>query len=293
MATHFPSPPSSRSPSPYSRSRPVSPSFQSKSQPRDHDDCNPLSERLDALLSSYLELLDTYTTLREQLSKEFSSGFLALAQANRNSTLGPGRRYGEEGYDERMKALRVVRLGSAQADWEAEVESEPRHQHEHATQTRPEAGGESIVEEKAEEDEEKKSSFLEGGEGDEPETRVKSTHTKESSDSGVSSQDDPTHKPSHHHSASNDSTYTFTTFTTTTPSPSSLSSETPAPKDPLKWYGILTPPPLRQCQSLFQSSMTTTIAALLTTTSRLDSLEAEIWDVRRRLGLLDEYEPQG
>ncbi|KIW67215.1 hypothetical protein, variant [Phialophora macrospora] len=69
-----------------------------------------LSSRLDALLIEYLSLLDAYITLRARLGKDFSSGFFALAQANRhaNSTLGAGRRYGEEGYDDRMKARRVV-----------------------------------------------------------------------------------------------------------------------------------------------------------------------------------------
>src|SRR2546429_5856786 len=62
-------------------------------------------ERLDSLLEAYLELLDEYTSLRTQLSKQFSEGFFALARANHTSNnLGSGRRYGEEGYDERMKA---------------------------------------------------------------------------------------------------------------------------------------------------------------------------------------------
>src|SRR5436305_5836411 len=66
-------------------------------------------ERLDNLLETYLELLDEYTTLRTQLSKQLSDGFFSLASANHTSpTLGSGRRYGEEGYDERMKAHRRI-----------------------------------------------------------------------------------------------------------------------------------------------------------------------------------------
>ena len=66
-------------------------------------------ERLDSLLEAYLELLDEYTTLRTQLSKQFSEGFFALARANHTSNnLGSGRRYGEEDYDERMKAQRRI-----------------------------------------------------------------------------------------------------------------------------------------------------------------------------------------
>src|ERR1700728_4011474 len=49
------------------------------------------------------------STLRTQLSKQFSDGFFSLARANHASpTLGSGRRYGEEGYDKRMKAQRRI-----------------------------------------------------------------------------------------------------------------------------------------------------------------------------------------
>ena len=99
MSSHLPSPPSSHTSSPEPTAKPESGE-------------QALSRGLDSLLIEYLSLLDTYTNLRAQLSKTFSCGFFALAQANRNanSTLGAGRRYGEEGYDERMKAGRVVRI---------------------------------------------------------------------------------------------------------------------------------------------------------------------------------------
>ncbi|KAF7508902.1 hypothetical protein GJ744_008611 [Endocarpon pusillum] len=66
--------------------------------------------RLDALLEIYLDRLDRYQRLREELSQNFSAGFLSLAYANRSGNLGSGRRYGEEGYDARMKAGRRVRI---------------------------------------------------------------------------------------------------------------------------------------------------------------------------------------
>ncbi|KAK7513305.1 uncharacterized protein IWZ02DRAFT_484648 [Phyllosticta citriasiana] len=65
-----------------------------------------LVERLDDLLKRYLELLDQYTQAREQLSRELSAGYIALAKANFNA---PNRvRYGRDFYDERMQALRTV-----------------------------------------------------------------------------------------------------------------------------------------------------------------------------------------
>jgi coiled-coil domain-containing protein 115 len=66
--------------------------------------------RLDVLLETYLNRLDTYQKLREKLSINCSAGFLSLAHANRTSNLGSGRRYGEEGYDERMKAVKRLTI---------------------------------------------------------------------------------------------------------------------------------------------------------------------------------------
>lgn len=94
MADSLPSPPESRS-----------------STPEETPNTDALTARLDDLLEQYLELLDQYTILREELSKTCSSGFFSLAQAQRTSTLGAGRRYGEECYDERMKAQRKVSWG--------------------------------------------------------------------------------------------------------------------------------------------------------------------------------------
>jgi len=102
MASTLPSPPSSRSASPVSDSK-------------DNKYEYKLTQQLDELLEQYLELLDRYTTLREELSKTFSAGFFSLAQAQRASTLGAGRRYGEECYDERMKAQRRVVVGAGEA----------------------------------------------------------------------------------------------------------------------------------------------------------------------------------
>ncbi|KAJ9653240.1 hypothetical protein H2198_007543 [Neophaeococcomyces mojaviensis] len=101
MADTLPSPPESRSPSP---------------ELEHNENEDNLTRKLDTLLEKYLELLDQYTALREELSKTFSAGFFSLAQAQRASTLGAGRRYGEECYDERMKAQRRVGVSEDETD---------------------------------------------------------------------------------------------------------------------------------------------------------------------------------
>lgn len=94
MAGTLPSPPRSRS-----------------SSPSEHEDkSDKLSQELDGLLEQYLEFLDTYTKLRDELSQCLSAGFFSLAQAQRTSTLGAGRRYGQEYYDQRMRAQKLVEI---------------------------------------------------------------------------------------------------------------------------------------------------------------------------------------
>lgn len=85
-----------------------------------------LLQSLDTLLEQYLRLLDRQQQLQSGLAKQLSSvrpwfastglfkqdtditvkGFLSLAHANYTSP--PGRRYGSDYYDERMKATRKM-----------------------------------------------------------------------------------------------------------------------------------------------------------------------------------------
>ncbi|KAF1913531.1 hypothetical protein BDU57DRAFT_540941 [Ampelomyces quisqualis] len=69
-------------------------------------DKDALVTRLDELLEKYLHTLDQYQKTREQLSRQLSSGYMSLAQANfqnRSAT-----HYGQDSYDERMQAARKV-----------------------------------------------------------------------------------------------------------------------------------------------------------------------------------------
>jgi hypothetical protein len=249
MASKLPSPPDSRDSSPDSTSK-------AQTVP---DGGEALSSRLDALLIEYLSLLDKYTSLRAQLGKDFSSGFFALAQANRHadSTLGAGRRYGEEGYDDRMKARRVVgfkRRGRTDRNQDGqEVESET------ATQ------GKQHLDKIDQSEGQHKQQPPEVAAGDRPEQdsgnpELQQQVFEDGTDSGL--------PPYAHH----------------------LSIETllPPTKDPLKWYGIFSPPALRTCQDYFTSSVSSIIPEVLNTTLSLRHLEEEIRTVRHELDIFDE-----
>ena len=77
---------------------------------------------LDTLLAQYLALLHDYTDNRASLSTQFSAGFFNLAQAQRSSLLPPGQRYGEEMYDQRMKAIRRMRVKATEEGGDVECE---------------------------------------------------------------------------------------------------------------------------------------------------------------------------
>ena len=260
-------------------------------------DTDALHARLDALLESYLSLLHTYTILRAKLSSDLSSGFFALAQANRhaNSMLGPGRRYGEEGFDERMKALRTVRVGKGEG-----ADSAPRwgsgiwQDEEDVDGQISEGDGEDVhveedtrrQEQSADEDRADHVNLRNLQLDDSPDDQPSLPTPPESPDpSGTN----PKQKPPHSQDSSPNPNPTrpspdqTPTRTTTTISPTN-----PNIKDPLKWYGILVPPTLRTCQTHFTSAVASTVPNLLDTISAMRETENEIWSVRRKLGIVDD-----
>jgi vacuolar-type H+-ATPase subunit D/Vma8 len=86
----------------------VDPHIPMKNDPQEHYTAD-LMQKLDALFEQYLNTLDQYQKTREQLSSQLSSGFMSLAQANFSNK---GRQYGQDYYDERMQAQRVLSIAS-------------------------------------------------------------------------------------------------------------------------------------------------------------------------------------
>ncbi|PFH58205.1 hypothetical protein XA68_14025 [Ophiocordyceps unilateralis] len=68
---------------------------------------------IDSLLQRYLGLLDEYTKLRDQLSTLMACVYRDIARANFSAERG--MRYGENHYDQRMQATRLLSLDEAEA----------------------------------------------------------------------------------------------------------------------------------------------------------------------------------
>ncbi|RHZ47278.1 uncharacterized protein CDV56_101140 [Aspergillus thermomutatus] len=97
----LPTPPASR------QSSESPPELQLK-QSHEAESSAKASQLLDHSLERYLLLLDRHQKLQTDLAKQLSSGFFSLAHAN--YTCPPGRRYGADYYDERMKAIRKMTI---------------------------------------------------------------------------------------------------------------------------------------------------------------------------------------
>ncbi|KAL7962719.1 hypothetical protein V8C34DRAFT_269666 [Trichoderma compactum] len=69
---------------------------------------------MDSLLERYLNLIDEYSRLREELSKLQAGVFQNIARANFAGERG--MRYGRDHYDERMRALRVLDVTPGEDD---------------------------------------------------------------------------------------------------------------------------------------------------------------------------------
>ncbi|KAJ5377723.1 uncharacterized protein N7496_005132 [Penicillium cataractarum] len=236
--------------------------------PKPAEASSELLQSLDVLLEEYLHLLDRQQKLQSGLAKQLSSGFLSLAHAN--YTCPPGRRYGADYYDERMKATRKISIHA-----QSEVD-DPEHTSEEQDEVdscRP--------------DELEYKFNLE---------KVDNRPAEENTDDTATDAKD---KPSTEATEPEVSTNDATTPASEAGAPPSQDSdaEPPAPQetkkvrkkfrsdDPIYWYGILVPPSLRTAQKSFTEAIQTQVPDLAGTIVEMRALEQKITQVRGKLGI--------
>ncbi|KXG45756.1 uncharacterized protein PGRI_046120 [Penicillium griseofulvum] len=208
---------------------------------------------LDTLLEQYLHLLDRQQKLHSCLAEQLSSGFFALAQANFSS---PGRRYGPDFYDDRMKATRKIAIQSERDaenpnPQEKEYIRAPDSEYTFSVKTTPshppEADGNN---------ETKASTVLDGPEASETEK--------------ISPAEMANLQPSD--TAENER------VKKTMAIPKKFRSA-----DPIHWYGILVPQSLRRAQDCFANAIDNQVPDLASTTVEMRALERQIGQLRARL----------
>jgi hypothetical protein len=176
-----------------------------------------LEDHLDELWESYLTLLDQYTKAQDEIKKHFNSGFLSLAKAQSSASLG--RRYGQDWYDERMKASRKARVLSASVDdTEDSISADLQSLSISAVPRGPTIQITHL--------EEKKSKSESQEEESKPQQQPSPPGTPE-----------PELKPNEDEEMKSDQ------------------AEEPKPTNPLRWFGVLVPPELRRAQSAFTAAL--------------------------------------
>ncbi|KAL2831209.1 hypothetical protein BDW59DRAFT_158153 [Aspergillus cavernicola] len=226
-------------------------------------------QSLDALLEQYLGLLDKHQKLHSELASKLSSGFLSLAHAN--YTCPPGRRYGADYYDERMKATRKVALQPPSSLGEKNYINE--------LEESPQTGAPlkqtfSIL------------SSTSSGEEAQPDT-IDQTELFESNEKAaeqrLSNDDEEDHgfaeSTANSEESSNPPKVEPEADTQLKPVKKKLRAS-----DTIRWYGILVPASLRSAQRSFTEAVEGSLCELASVVIEMQATEKEISRLRRELG---------
>ncbi|KAF7170238.1 hypothetical protein CNMCM5623_002715 [Aspergillus felis] len=199
---------------------------------------------LDHSLERYLVLLDQHQKLQADLAKKLSSGFFSLAHAN--YTCPPGRRYGADYYDERMKAIRRMA-----------IRSPPRAEEEKIMN-----GAEDAPQGECPPDEYRQIFAIDETTNNQRVEEPATSEGKEEADSeiGNARQVDP--------SATSDT---------------DSSKERSRFSDPIHWYGILVSPSLRSAQRSFTEAVEQYLPKLASVVVEMQTVEREVERLRNQL----------
>lgn len=200
-------------------------------------------QHIDSLLERYLSLIDEYSRLREDLTKLQTGVYQNIARANFTSERG--MRYGQDHYDERMRALRVL-------DIELAEDNVPNFTMKNVD---PPVDGAAGDDDKSQEEAEKGNDSKE--DEIEKEETADSTNVHESlADRTEEQQNDKekdgknkAKKPNH---------------------------------NPLHWFGLLAPQPLRTAQTLSIQAVEEAIPRLVSVNAEMEHVEIEIRRARKK-----------
>ncbi|EED13888.1 conserved hypothetical protein [Talaromyces stipitatus ATCC 10500] len=237
-------------------------------EPKDEkcESTNNKIRQLDNLLERYLHLLDTHQKLQESVGKQLSSGFFQLAHANYVSS---GRRFGEDFYDERMKATRRFWMSTRLEKVRFEVKYK------------------SVLDQKNEDGE---VNSKEEEEEEEAEQTAKEPVADETqhSNSDNEQQPDPASEivtpPAQSEETTNSDKEEDTDSTTHYPEKVEESNKKKKKifrsDDPISWYGILVPASLRSAQKSFIGAVDGGILELVSVISEMRCVEDMVYELR-------------
>ncbi|KAL7906278.1 hypothetical protein GGI35DRAFT_103774 [Trichoderma velutinum] len=195
-------------------------------------------QHIDSLLKRYLNLLDEYSRLREELSKLQAGVFQNIARAN--FTGERGMRYGQDHYDERMRALRVL-------DIAPEEDDVPKFSIKSLN---------SPVNDEGQKEDEKREDSSDGDKAD-------STTAQENPEANPEEEQSPEEQGQDEEKEEKTKTKKAT-------------------KNPLRWFGLLAPAPLRTAQTLSIQAVEQVIPQLISVNAEMEHVEIEIRRARKK-----------
>ncbi|KJK67717.1 hypothetical protein P875_00109046 [Aspergillus parasiticus SU-1] len=223
-------------------------------------------ESLDTLLERYLHLLDRHQKLQAELATTLSSGFLSLAQAN--YTCPPGRRYGADYYDERMKATRKVDLEPPTSAKNVEASSVD----ESSDESTKRGDYKRIFTIK----------LATSDSAEEPSELTRGENQSHSSDAFTSECEGPEEEcdPKAEDSTTSSGNPGAREPAETKPR---SSEKKPRSSDPIRWYGILVSPFLRSAQKYFTEALGGPLPELASVVVEMQAVEKEVKSVRKKI----------
>jgi hypothetical protein len=201
-------------------------------------------QHIDSLLQRYLSLIDEYSRLREELTKLQTGVYQNIARAN--FTGERGMRYGQDHYDERMRALRVLNI-------ELTEDNVPNFA---VKNVEPPVDGAAGGDDKTQEEAEKRN---DSSKEEETEKEAKADVTSAQENSADSTEEQQNNqaekdkkkakKPNH---------------------------------NPLHWFGLLAPQPLRAAQTLSIQAVEDAIPKLVSVNAEMEHVEIEIRRAKKK-----------
>lgn len=210
-------------------------------------------QRIDELLERYLGLLDEYTQLRDELSKVQGSIYQNIARANFAGERG--MRYGQDHYDERMRALRVLSI-------EVEESGVPVYSMVNVNKA---SDGQSVSPAKDDADEDSEAQH--GSSSNDDST---STHQKDTTNTEDENQQTKTDTDSGESHGQEDE------------KPQGKKEKEKRRHDPLHWFGLFAPTTLRTAQAQSIEAVEHSIMRLASVNAEMASVEIEVRRARKR-----------
>ncbi|KAG6057837.1 hypothetical protein E4U17_000866 [Claviceps sp. LM77 group G4] len=230
-----------------------------------------LQDQIDLLLQRHLILLDQYTHLRAHLSRLQSSTFQDLARANFSAPRG--QRFGQEQYDERMRASRRMRLRGGEPVKFCVVRTDNDGGYEGE---RGAGDGNGRDDTKREEDTQRQNKMGEDGKGERDgngaengngrEDANEETNTEEGEDDDDDDDEKGTTEDANDAENGGDK----------------IPRSRNPPNDPLRWFGLLTPTPLRAAQGHAIQAVEEVIPRLASVMAEMQHVEIEVRRARKR-----------